>query len=106
VLGIAGASVLHTINLATGAAAAVGTVGLSSGGIDGIAIAPPNPCLDIDGDGISRATTDGLMLVRALLGMTGPSVTSGAIGTPAPPRSTWTAIRNHLVANCSLHFST
>jgi Domain of unknown function (DUF4394) len=105
VLGIAGASVLHTINLTTGAATAVGTVASSSGNIDGIAIAPPNPCLDLDGDGISSATTDGLMLVRALLGMTGASVTSGAIGTPAPPRSTWAAIRNYLIANCSLHFS-
>ncbi len=105
VLGIGASSVLHSINLATGAATAIGVVGSSSGNVDGIAIAPPNPCLDLDGDGVARATTDGLMLLRALLGMTGTSVTSGAIASPAPPRSTWATIRNHLNANCGLHFS-
>jgi Domain of unknown function (DUF4394) len=98
-------SVLYTINLTTGAATAIGAVGSSPRNIDGIAIAPLNPCLDLDGDGVSRANTDGLMLIRALLGMTGTGVTSGAISTPAPPRSTWTAIRNHLNANCGLYFS-
>ncbi len=105
VLGIGSASVLHSINLATGAATAIGTVGLSSGNVDGVAIAPTNRCLDLDGDGVSRASTDGLMLIRALLGMTGTSVTAGAIASPAPPRSTWSAIRSHLQLNCEMYFS-
>ena len=60
--------------------------------------------LDIDGSGgAPNAVTDGLMLVRAMLGFTGTAVTNGAIiGTP--PRNTWPLIRGYLNGNCGTNF--
>ena len=39
--------------------------------------------LDIDGDGQSKALTDGLLLIRYLFGFSGDSLTTGAIGDGA-----------------------
>ena len=39
--------------------------------------------LDIDGDGQSKALTDGLLLIRYLFGFSGDSLTAGAIGEGA-----------------------
>ena len=39
--------------------------------------------LDIDGDGQSKALTDGLLLIRYLFGFSGDSLTAGAIGLDA-----------------------
>jgi hypothetical protein len=39
--------------------------------------------LDIDGDGESKALTDGLLLIRYLFGFSGDSLTAGAIGEGA-----------------------
>ena len=39
--------------------------------------------LDVDGDGESRALTDGLLLIRYLFGFSGESLTSNAIGSGA-----------------------
>ena len=39
--------------------------------------------LDIDGDGQSKALTDGLLLIRFLFGFSGDSLTAGAIGEGA-----------------------
>jgi hypothetical protein len=39
--------------------------------------------LDIDGDNISKALTDGLLLIRYLFGFSGDSLTSGAVGGEA-----------------------
>ena len=47
--------------------------------------------LDIDGNQTISATTDGLMLLRAMLGLTGTSVTAGATA-PGAPRTTWAQI--------------
>ena len=60
--------------------------------------------LDIDGSGgAPNPLTDGLMLVRAMLGLTGTAVTNGAIiGTP--PRNTWALIQPYLNANCGTNF--
>ncbi|MEO8133546.1 MAG: choice-of-anchor Q domain-containing protein [Betaproteobacteria bacterium] len=56
--------------------------------------------LDIDGNGgPPDALTDGLLLLRALFGLTGTSVTTGAVGA-APTRGNWTAIQTYLNANC------
>ena len=38
---------------------------------------------DIDGDGQSKALTDGLLLIRYLFGFSGDSLTAGAIGLDA-----------------------
>ena len=39
--------------------------------------------LDIDGDGDSKALTDGLLLIRYLFGFSGDSLTSGSLGVDA-----------------------
>ena len=47
--------------------------------------------LDVDGNLSISATTDGLMLLRAMLGLTGTAVTNGATA-PGAPRTTWAQI--------------
>jgi|GEM_PF-518001 len=61
--------------------------------------------LDIDGSGgAPDAVSDGLMLVRAMLGFTGTAVTNGAI-FGSPPRNTWALIRDYLNQNCGTNFA-
>ncbi|MCZ2136504.1 MAG: PQQ-dependent sugar dehydrogenase [Burkholderiales bacterium] len=56
--------------------------------------------LRLDGSGNApTATGDGLMVVRAMQGATGPGVLSGAI-TGSPPRNTWALLRSHLNGSC------
>jgi hypothetical protein len=59
--------------------------------------------LDPDGNAAADALTDGLILMRALLGMTGAPVLSGATGNGAT-RQDWGTIRNYLNANCGTSF--
>jgi subtilisin family serine protease len=56
--------------------------------------------MDIDGDGQVLATTDGLILSRAMLGMTGSALTSAV--SPTANRTTATDIRNYLANVCGL----
>jgi hypothetical protein len=51
--------------------------------------------LDIDGDCIVDPLTDGLLLTRAMLGLTGTAVTNNAIGAGAT-RTSWAQIRRDL----------
>jgi hypothetical protein len=60
--------------------------------------------LDADGNGDVDALTDGLMLLRAMFGLTGTAVTNNAIGD-SPGRATWTAISAHLNAHCGTTFA-
>lgn len=53
------------------------------------------PMLDIDGNGQVEASTDGVMLVRYLLGLRGSALTATAIGN-APRRSTTAAIESYI----------
>lgn len=79
--------------------------------VAGVAI--PRPCtLDIDGNGVVDALTDGLIMVRAMLGLTGNAVTSGVIGAGAT-RSVWmtsvsptvdNSIRLYLNSVCGRNF--
>ena len=62
-------------------------------------------CLDLDGNGKFDALTDGLMLIRAMFGLTGTAVTNGAIVGPSVPRPTWAAIRTYLNSNCGTSFA-
>ncbi len=65
-----------------------------------------NPCtLDVDGNNQVDPLTDGLMLVRAMFGLTGTAVTNGAIGTGTPTRPAWDKIQPYLNANCGASFS-
>ena len=59
--------------------------------------------LDIDGDGNADALTDGLMLIRAMFGLTGTSVTNNAV-TPGAPRDDWTKVRGYLNASCGVNY--
>lgn len=59
---------------------------------------------DIDGNGSIDALTDGLLLTRAMFGLTGTAVTSGALGAGAK-RTTWAAIRDYLNGACSANFA-
>ena len=55
--------------------------------------------LDVDGNGVQDALTDGLLILRALFGLTGTAVTTNAVGSNAA-RSSWTDIKAYLNANC------
>lgn len=57
--------------------------------------------MDLDGDGIVSAASDGLMLVRALLGFSGSAVTTNAVAA-AGTRRTWGEIRAHLRTSCGV----
>jgi subtilisin family serine protease len=57
--------------------------------------------MDIDGDGQVLSTTDGLMLMRAMMGMTGTAVSSAA--APGSPRNDWAIIRPFLVDVCGMN---
>lgn len=64
----------------------------------------PALAMDIDGDGQVLASTDGLLLVRALLGLTGDAAITSALG-PAATRNTWPLIRTYLNGQCGLSVS-
>ena len=59
---------------------------------------------DIDGDGQARAETDGLLLLRAMLGFRGDALVNGAISTTAT-RRTAQDIQNFLLSNCSYNLN-
>ena len=59
--------------------------------------------LDVDQNGATDALTDGLVILRAMFGLTGASVTNGAIGSNAN-RATWPAIRTYLNSTCGTVF--
>lgn len=69
-------------------------------GITDMLVADQSCSLDIDGDGTVRADTDGLLLLRTLLGFSGSAVTNGALGTPSAgsslTRGTWPLIKAHV----------
>jgi hypothetical protein len=71
----------------TGTALTTGAVNPAGQRTDPIAIASYlsdiRPKLDIDGNGRVEPLTDGLLLLRYLLGLTGPPLTNGAIGIGA-----------------------
>jgi len=59
--------------------------------------------LDLDGDGMTTATIDGLISTRVMLGLTGTAVTTGITFPAAATRTNWTAIRNFLVTHCEMN---
>ena len=59
--------------------------------------------LDMDGDGVTTATIDGLISTRVMLGLTGTAVTTGITFPAAATRSNWTSIRNFLVTHCEMN---
>jgi predicted peptidase len=79
-----------------------GFPGMNAAAIDAFLTAQQaSLALDLDGDNEVHATSDGLMLLRVALGITGNAVTTNA-ARPGAPRTTWTAVRGHLVDKCKL----
>ncbi|MGL4231197.1 MAG: hypothetical protein ACRCWJ_07505 [Casimicrobium sp.] len=58
--------------------------------------------LDFDGDGFWEPTTDGLILLRAMLGFKDGAVTQDIPFSIHATRTDWTAIRGHLVTQCGM----
>jgi hypothetical protein len=58
--------------------------------------------LDIDGNGSVTAATDGLLLLRALLGFGGNAVTNNALGAGVKTRGDWSSIRQYLITTCGV----
>lgn len=63
-------------------------------------VAASPPALDIDGDGTARGSTDGLLLLRALLGITGPAAVNEAVAQPNATRQAWGDARGYLNSAC------
>ena len=62
------------------------------------------PCtFDVDGNNNIDALSDGLMMIRAMFGLTGNAVTGGAMGGGAT-RTDWTVIRSFVNGNCGTSF--
>lgn len=59
--------------------------------------------LDLDGNGLSDALTDGLMYQRLTAGLLGSAVTNGAIGVGAS-RADWAAIQTFVNPRCGTNF--
>jgi hypothetical protein len=64
-----------------------------------------NNWLDIDGNGSAQAASDGILLVRAMLGFTGTAVTNGVVvgGGPGGTREDWSAIKGYLNNTCAMN---
>jgi uncharacterized delta-60 repeat protein len=58
--------------------------------------------LDLDGDGRIFGTTDGLLLTRVALGMSGNAVFEGVQFAPNATRKTWPLLREFLVSQCEM----
>ena len=58
--------------------------------------------VDLDGNGSYSTATDGLLYTRALSGLSGNAVTSGALGAGAT-RTTWQQIRDYLKQVCKVN---
>ena len=88
----------------TGTAATRGAIGTAAIRTDPTLIANHLNAqrIDIDGDSSVDATTDGLLLLRALLGFSGDAAIAGAL-SPCATRTTWAAIRAHLAGTCGIN---
>ena len=90
----------------SGSSAVVGAVGSSPTRSTWNAIRPyiNLPLFDIDGNGVTDAKTDGLMLMRMMLKMSGNAVIADAVGAGAS-RFSWIAIRNYVNTQCGTSFN-
>ena len=63
----------------------------------GVYLSDIRPYLDVDGNGVVDALTDGLLIMRYLFGLSGAALTQGAIG-PRATRITDTQLQDYLAA--------
>jgi serine protease len=99
--GFSGAAITDTLAVARACATRTSGVDVTAfvnAQIAGTAVPKP---LDIDGDGTVSTATDGLMLLRVALGLTGDAVVANATA-PGAPRVTWAQVRPYLVQQCGL----
>ena len=61
-----------------------------------------NCSMDVDGDGKVIATPDGLILTRAMIGVTGSALINGVTFEPHALRTTGADIRDYLVSQCGM----
>ena len=59
--------------------------------------------LDLDGDGLTTATVDGLIATRVMLDLRGPTVIAGINFPVNATRNSWPAISQYLVSQCGLN---
>ncbi|MGL5005355.1 MAG: hypothetical protein ACRDAM_20720, partial [Casimicrobium sp.] len=64
--------------------------------------------VDIDGDGVVQPERDGMVLLRAMMGLKGSAVTDGLpAATGTPTRSAWDGVggmREYVNARCAASF--
>ena len=70
----------------------------------GIASAINLTYYDIDGDGQTLPATDGLLMLRAMLGFRGDALIAGAV-SPTATRKTYVDIRSFFYGNCNFYFN-
>jgi hypothetical protein len=100
-----GLMILRAMFGLTGASVTNGAVGTGATRTTWAAVQPMihYPALDLDGNGATDALTDGLILLRAMFGLTGAAATNGALGQGAS-RAGWADIRAYLNARCGTNF--
>jgi hypothetical protein len=100
-----GSSSLYSINLGTGALTQLGSFPSSIATVAGLALGVTAGCsLDVDGNGAIDPLTDGLLLFRAMFGLTGTAATVGATGIGAT-RASWQKVRAYMNGNCGTDFA-
>ena len=89
----------------TGSAVTNGALGANATRTTYAAILPiiNLPLLDVDQNGATDAVTDGLIVLRAMFGLTGAAVVNGAVAANAN-RASWPAIRAYVNATCGTSF--
>jgi hypothetical protein len=94
-LGLSGGTLTNGIYASGG--------GTDFGGIvTRLGVLSSNSWLDIDGNGEVNAESDGILLLRAMFGLTGTAVTENALGVSPRSRDNWTTIRDYLNTVCGL----
>jgi hypothetical protein len=101
VTGVTGATTLAVGQLRACATLTNGSIRCWPESTNFPAVVVPGDCnMDFDGNGSVSATSDGLMGLRALLGLSGTAVTTGALGAGA--RWSWPEIRAVMTQNCGI----
>ena len=102
-----GIMILRAMFGLTGAAVTNGAIGSGAKRTTWAEIQPAIHALslDIDGNNITDPLSDGLMILRSMLGLTGNAVTAGSLGSGTLSRGNWPAIRNYLNGSCSTQFA-
>ncbi len=70
--------------------------------VTGVSLALPVDCYDIDGNGQNNPLVDGLITLRAQLGLSGAGVTGGISFPGNATRTSWPALRTFMVESCGM----